>query len=142
MLFPKDFVPDISLRTRMTQQLFQYVIATEKTNINGETDFLAANVNKKTLTTWNNHAHLHLWMTNLYRKKNGKFEEFSLTTLLLKYQDIINLKEFIDNNYAILDHPFKLQHVSKEQNKKDIDFVGTAMCEIMANKDVYYVAWW
>lgn len=95
------------------------------------------------LQYWRKHADLNKWMEDLYVRKGGT-EDFNCVPLPLERDDIIALREHIDEHggYAQRGEGFFWGSSEPEDIVDDRKFIASALNALDEGYEVYYHCWW
>lgn len=101
------------------------------------------------IASWRKHNALHNWMEDLYREK-GFTDDFNCTMMELTREDILRLKDSIDNNNLTCTSGFFFGDTNYMENGEyeefykdsDLSFIEEALDELDDGRFIYYESWW
>jgi hypothetical protein len=82
---------------------------------------------------WRQYHKLHYWMQELYSKKGGKNPNFNGDTLLLTHEDVVQLRNDIENKFLSEDDYSQWQ---------DLDFVEAVIGLLANDYYIFYYSSW
>lgn len=92
---------------------------------------------------WRKHPNLQGWMENLYRSKGGT-EEFNCISLFLNADDLLSLKEDIENDKLPYTQGFFFGESTGDDGEKenDLKFIDLALIQLNKGRKVFYRSSW